>query len=114
MNSQESAEGHSSDLMQRASAFARQAHTGKASVTVQFLELPVVLTTFAQSWGDIMESMRSMNRVSFTCSECGPLDERMVLHLYQQPYTPEMNLCPQCRGSDTVELTYDPSIQVDL
>lgn len=111
---QRSDQGQSTDLMRRASAFARQAHAGKASVSVRFLELPVFLATLAQSWGDFLEGTRSLDRVSFTCAECGPLDRRWILREYQPPYPPEKNLCPSCRGSDTVEMTYDPSIQARI
>lgn len=108
-----------SELIQRAEAFARQAVRTKSSVSVRFLELPVFITAIFREYGPPSPKTAHLmldvpERLSFTCPKCGQLDTGWIMKYYQPPYPDEKKRCPNCRGSDTVEITYDPSRRAKL
>lgn len=107
-----------SDLMKRAKAFAQKALQSKTSTTLSFLELTVYLTVLFQAKGQpspenpeaAQHIMRVEERLNFRCVECGELSADQVVRAYNPlRVTKESALCPNCRGSDRVEMSYDPN-----
>jgi hypothetical protein len=112
-----------SDLMKRSKAFAEQALKSKTTTKVLFLELPVYLTVLFQAKGQpvpenpeaVRHVMQVEEKLDFKCVECGKLGSDLVLRAYDpRRVTKESALCPNCRGGDKVEITYDPARKTTL
>lgn len=105
-------------IAERAERFAREAQTSPSSVTIPFLEVPVFISALFHVHGppgpDLARLMFEVpERLGFECAECGALDTGWIMREYQPPYTEDKALCPSCRGSDRVVLSYDPEKRVE-
>ena len=105
-----------SELMTRCERFTSEALRARTTATVPFLELPVYLTVLFQAKGRppmpdaVRHVMEAEEKLAFKCVECGELNSALVLRTYQPlRVTKENALCPNCHGSDKVEMTYDPN-----
>jgi rubrerythrin len=92
--------------------FAKKAMKMKVSIIINFIDIPIYLMALHQSYDDMLAAMMGViNRVSFVCPECGRLDNGYIFRYYHPPYSPEKTICPICKGSDKVEIIYDPDIE---
>lgn len=101
------------DTVNRARTFAEKASKTKTSVNILFIEIPVFISAIFEPLTTPQFNVEAMmavpKRLDFKCQACGRLDTGWIMHHYQPPYPPEKKICPACKGSDMVEMTYDPN-----